>query len=236
LVYSDDFIQMRDFKEIDQELLKKRVRIDRDALDHIFLLEHIDFDDPEEDLEESFKIMQCALIFLLKHVVWDENWIDRIERFMVQNSDKTYGELMLKARSMSDTQEVGETSQSVMYKFQDIIEDAVQKNYEKGITGKYYIHIWVNKEPYADNTLHIYPQCRRTRPSPYQGNDHFLWSVEDGGKVNFEWCIPKKETLTYILKNPGKFDENYVRMLRKFANDTLEKPQDYFVEKRFHCI
>jgi len=146
---------------------------------------------------------------------------------MVKGSDLTYGELMLQARSISDRQEVGETLEAVMEKFKDIIEDAVQKNYENGVTGKYYIHIWLQKEPYANNTLHIYPQCRRTRPSPYQGDDHYLWSVEDGGKVTFEWCIPKKETLAYILKHPHEFDVDYVRMLKKYCEDKLEKIEDY---------
>jgi len=148
---------------------------------------------------------------------------------MVKGSDLTYGELMLQARSLTDRQEVGETVEPLMEKFKDIIEDAVQKNYENGVRGKYYIHIWLQKEPYANNTLHIYPQCRRTRPSPYQGDDHYLWSVEDGGKVTFEWCIPKKETLSYILKNPHEFDVNYVRMLKKYCADRLEKIEDYMV-------
>ena len=149
---------------------------------------------------------------------------------MVKNSDKTYGELMLEARAKTDLQEVGETSNALMERFKNIIEEAVQKEYERGTTGKYYIHIWVQKEPYAVNSLHIYPQCRRTRPSPYQGNDHYLWSVEDGGQVNFEWCIPKKEVLSYILANPHEFDINYVKMLRQYCNDTLESEQDYVVK------
>ncbi len=149
---------------------------------------------------------------------------------MVRGSDKTYGSLMLEARSKTDRQEVGETNEALMARFVQIIEDAVQKNYEKGVTGKYYIHIWIQKEPYAQNALHIYPQCRRTRPSPYQGHDHYLWSIEDGGKVTFEWCIPKKEVLTYILKNPHEFDSNYVTMLKKFTQDKLEKIEDYMVD------
>src|SRR5271156_789276 len=135
---------------------------------------------------------------------------------MVKNSDKTYGALMLEARAKNDSQEVGETVDPLMCRFKNIIEEAVQDNYENGTKGKYYIHIWVKKEPYAQNTLHIYPQCRRTRPSPYQGSDHYLWSVEDGGRVTFEWCIPRKEMLAYILKNPHEFDINYVRMLKKY--------------------
>lgn len=148
---------------------------------------------------------------------------------MVRGSDKTYGDLMLEARAKSGIQEVGETVEPLMGKFKDIIEEAVQKNYDNGITGKYYIHIWVQKEPYAQNSLHIYPQCRRTRPSPYQGNDHYLWSVEDGGKVKFEWCIPKKEVLSYILNNPHEFDKDYVTMLRKYTTDKLENLSDYLV-------
>jgi len=149
---------------------------------------------------------------------------------MVKNSVKTYGELMLEARAKNDRQEVGETLEPLMDKFKLIIEEAVQGNYDKGIRGDYYIHIWVTKEPYAQNSLHIYPQCRRTRPSPYQGNDHYLWSVKDGGKVNFEWCIPKKEVLTYVLKHPNEFDPKYVAMLRRYTADKLEKIEDYLVD------
>lgn len=148
---------------------------------------------------------------------------------MVRNSDKTYGQLMQEARSMTARQEIGETMPSIMNKFKEIIEECVQKEYDRGTRGKYYIHIWVQKEPYAQNALRIYPQCRRTRPSPYQGHDHYLWSVEDGGKVTFEWCIPNKETLNYILSNPNKFDAKYVTMLRRYCSDKLEKLKDYLV-------
>lgn len=149
---------------------------------------------------------------------------------MMEKRDKTYGQLMHEARSLTDRQEVGETVGPIMDRFKLIIEDAVQKNYENGIRGKYYIHIWLQKEPYANNSLHIYPQCRRTRPSPYQGSDHYLWSVEDEGLVKFEWCIPKKEVLQYILANPHEFDEAYVGMLKSYCQDKLERIEDYLVE------
>lgn len=148
---------------------------------------------------------------------------------MVKNSNKSYGELMQEARTKTDSQEIGATTEPIMKRFQDIIEEAVQLNYDKGVKGKYYIHIWVQKEPYAQNALHIYPQCRRTRPSPYQGNDHYLWSVEDGGKITFEWCIPKKEVMTYILKHPHEFDVEYVRMLRRYSQDKIDNIEDYLV-------
>lgn len=149
---------------------------------------------------------------------------------MMEKRDRTYGQLMHEARSLTDRQEVGETVGPIMDRFKLIIEDAVQKNYENGIRGKYYIHIWLQKEPYANNSLHIYPQCRRTRPSPYQGSDHYLWSVEDEGLVKFEWCIPKKEVLQYILANPHEFDEAYVGMLKSYCQDKLERIEDYLVE------
>ena len=148
---------------------------------------------------------------------------------MVRGSDKTYGQLMEEARNITDTQSVEDTVQPLMEQFMRIIEHAVQANYDKGVTGKYYIHIWYYKEPYANNTLHIVPQCRRTRPSPYQGNDHYLWSVEDGGKVTFEWCVPEQGTLKYILKHPNKFDANYVNMLRKYCKDKIDKIEDYMI-------
>jgi len=148
---------------------------------------------------------------------------------MVRGSTKTYGELMQEARTITDHQEIGETVQPLMKRFQTIIEEAVQLNYDKGVKGKYYIHIWTQKEPYANNTLHIYPQCRRTRPSPHQNTDHYLWRVEDGGKVTFEWCIPRKEVVAHILANPHEFDINYVKSLRAFCKDTLETDSDYVV-------
>lgn len=150
---------------------------------------------------------------------------------MVKNSDKTYGELMQEASAMTGHQEVGEITPQIMTRFKNIIEEAVQKNHDNGIRGKYYIHIWIYKEPYATNTLHIMPQCRRTRPSPYQGHDHFLWSV-DGAIVKFEWCIPKKEVLSYILNNPHDFDIQYVAMLKRYCEDKLEKLEDYVVDKK----
>ncbi len=148
---------------------------------------------------------------------------------MVIGSEKTYGQLMLEAAALTERQEVGETNEALMQRFKDIIEDAVQKNYEKGVKGKYYIHIWLQKEPYAQNAIRIYPQCRRTRPSPYQGTDHYLWSVEDGGKVQFEWCIPKKEIVQHVLNNPNNFDPDYVRMLKAYVSDKIEKLSDYYV-------
>ncbi len=149
---------------------------------------------------------------------------------MVKGSDQTYGQLMQKARSLTERQEVGETVAPLMGKFKEIIEDAVQKNHQNGVRGRYYIHLWVQKEPYAQNAMRIYPQCRRTRPSPYQGHDHYLWSVDDGGLVKFEWCIPNKESLGYILANPSKFDADYVRMLRKYVKDKIDKIEDYMIE------
>lgn len=146
---------------------------------------------------------------------------------MVRGSDKTYGQLMLEAAAKSDHQEVGETSEALMQRFKDIIEDAVQKNFDKGVRGRYYIHIWIQKEPYAQNALRIYPQCRRTRPSPYQGHDHYLWSVDDGGLINFQWCIPRKEVVKHILSNPNDFDADYVRLLKSYVADKIEKLDDY---------
>jgi len=149
---------------------------------------------------------------------------------MVQGSNKTYGQLMQEAAALTDRQEVGETLEAVMDRFKGIIEDAVQKNYEKGVRGTYYLHIWTVKEPYAQNAIRIYPQCRRTRPSSYQGNDHYLWKIEDGGKVTFEWCIPKKEIVHYVLLNPNEFDPAYVRQLRAYVKDKIEKIEDYMVD------
>ena len=149
---------------------------------------------------------------------------------MVKGSDKTYGQLMQEAALLTDRQEVGETLEAVMERFKTIIDEAVQANFENGVKGRYYIHIWVQKEPFAQNAIRIYPQCRRSRPSPYQGNDHYLWSVDDGGVVNFQWCIPKQEILNYVLANPDKYDPDYVRLLKSYVKGKIETLSDYMVD------
>ncbi len=149
---------------------------------------------------------------------------------MVRGSDKTYGELMVEAREMTGNQTVGETLEPLLDRFKTIIEEAVQSNADNGVTGKYYIHIRIRNEPYTANALHIYPQCRRTRPSPYQDEEHFLWSVEDGGKITPEWNIPCRGTLKYILANPHMFDPSYVAQLRAYSKDKLENLSDYVVK------
>ena len=153
-----------------------------------------------------------------------------------------YDELMLKAASQSDQMEVGDIHPQLMQKLKDTIEDCVQKQYEaceeKGFTlPKYFIHIFITKEEHAakvygaPNVVRIRkPHCRITRPSPYQEEDHYLWSVTNMNEINFEWCIPKKEVMQYILKHPQEFDVNYVRMLKKYTEDKLEKLEDYLVD------
>lgn len=147
---------------------------------------------------------------------------------MVKNSEKTYGDLMLEARAMTAASEIGEIQPDIEKRFINIIEEAVQANHDNGVRGKYYIHIILRKEPYANNALHIYPLCRRTRPSPYQNADHFLWSV-DGAQVTPEWNIPSKEVVGYVLSNPNKFNAEWVAMLRKYCSDKLESLSDYIV-------
>lgn len=126
--------------------------------------------------------------------------------------------------------EVGDVLCSYLEKMKYRIERIVQNNYDKGVTGKYYIHFWFQTVQ-TERGIRFLPMylCRKTRPSPYQMEDHYLWSVEDGGKVTFQWCIPKEETLAYILSHPYEFDADYVRMLRKFTTDKLEKIEDYLV-------
>lgn len=162
---------------------------------------------------------------------------------MVANSEKTYGQLMQEAAAMTDTgMEVGDIVGNIMTRLKKIVEDTAQFQYEacmeKGFNlPKYYIHIYITKELLAanamdaPNTLHIRkPHCRVTRPSPYQDEDHYLWSVENYTNIKFEWCIPNKETMRYILSHAHEFDINYVKMLKQFANDKLEKIEDYLVE------
>lgn len=125
-----------------------------------------------------------------------------------------------------DGVEVGQMLEYANRRIVHVINNIVQMNYDQGTRGKYYIHFWFQpiEERYSPNF-----QCRRTRPSPYQTEDHYLWRVEDGGKVIFEWCIPKKETLSYILKHPHEFDSDYVRMLMDYMRDKLDRIEDYAV-------
>jgi hypothetical protein len=163
---------------------------------------------------------------------------------MVRGSSKTYGQLILEAQAKTGYQEVGETVQPLMQKLKAAIEDAAQQQYEqcmkKGFDlPKYYIHVFVVKDPLASqgmgahNVLRIRrPHCRVSRPSPYQEEDHYLWSVTNYSNIKFEWCVPQRETMKYILDNPTKFDPGYVSMLRKLVSDKFEKLEDYVINEK----
>lgn len=160
----------------------------------------------------------------------------------MKESSKTYGQLILDAQKMIDsTQEVGETVEPIMRQLNDIIEQVVQMQYEACLKNnfhlpKYYIHIFIIKDPLASQGMGVHnvlrirkPHVRVTRPSPYQEEDHYLWSVTNYDNVKFEWCIPSKEIVQYILNHPNEFDVNYVRMLRQYCLDKLESLSDYLV-------
>jgi hypothetical protein len=104
---------------------------------------------------------------------------------VVQNNIKTFQELGLEASRQTGYQEVGETVEPLMDQLEKIIEDCVQKQYEKcqekGFSlPKYYIHIMITKDLAASNLFGApnmirirKPHCRVTRPSPYQDQDHY---------------------------------------------------------------
>ena len=160
---------------------------------------------------------------------------------MVRNSSKSYGSLILEAQTKTDSQSVGDTLDPILKQLKSIIEECVQFQAEqcskKGFDlPKYYIHLFIVKDPQANqgqgapNVLRIRkPHCRVTRPSPYQEEDHYLWSVTNHNEVKFEWCIPDKFTVQAILANPQNFDREYVNMIRKYTQDKLEKLEDYVV-------
>lgn len=137
--------------------------------------------------------------------------------------------LKILTKKTLDGIEAGEILQYAKKRMFHVINKIVQDEYDQGTRGKYYIHFWFQstKDGYIPNY-----QSRRTRPSPYEMEDQFLWSVEDGGKVTFEWCIPKKEVLSYILSHPNEFDKDYVSMIRRYCEDKLEKIEDYLVNDK----
>jgi len=159
------------------------------------------------------------------------------------NTDLSYTQLMQTAASMTDnSMEVGDILPELMQKLKAAIESAVQDQYdlcqEKGFTlPKYYIHVFITKEEHAakiygaPNVIRIRkPHCRVTRPSPYQEDDHYRWSVTNMNEIKFEWCIPKKEIIGYILANPHEFDANYVKMLQMYVDDKMDKIEDYMID------
>lgn len=129
------------------------------------------------------------------------------------------------------TPEVGEIVQAAMPMMKKVIDKAVQDQYDKCIQKgfhlpKYYIW-WLYYKNHENKVVFRPPICRVTRPSPYQDEDMFLWSVKNYDHVKFEYAIPKKETFKYILANPDKFDKDYVNMLVRYRDDNLEKAEDY---------
>lgn len=156
---------------------------------------------------------------------------------MVRNSNKSYGDLVTEAMLKTDKQEVGETYEGIEEQFCKIFCEAIEGNRDKGVKGDYYIWIRMQKDPYAANALHLYPMCRRTRPSPYQTEDHYLWKYESSiSRLTFCWCIPRKEVTAYVLANPTKFDPDYIINLRAYVLGELDKEYIVKENKTFQSI
>jgi hypothetical protein len=148
----------------------------------------------------------------------------------VKNSDKTYGELMIEAKKKNDHQEIGDVSGYLCHRFKERIDEWVNLQSEKGkFYKKYYIWVRLRKEPYAPNAIHILPQLRLTRPSPYQDTCHILWSVTDMNRVDFEWNVMDASHRKYVLDNKTMFHEQTVGMAQAYKKDKLEKIDDYLV-------
>lgn len=150
---------------------------------------------------------------------------------MVKNSSQTYGEHMLKARSMTDTMEVGEISEYANKRVLETIEEAMNLQNEAGkYYKKYYIWHIYKKDPYAPNTLHIYPQNRLTRPSPHQESNHALWSVTGMNELKHEWSVMDRGMREFVKQNPNKFHQDTVKSAHDFSKGKLETLSDYLVD------
>jgi hypothetical protein len=117
-------------------------------------------------------------------------------------------------------------------RMKDVIEELAQKEYDKGIRGRYYIHSWVRQHPEEKNEFIRFTQCRLSRPSPYQDYDHALWLIDENQICHFEWSIPNKQELRYMLANPERYDPSSIKMLRRYCEDKLEKIEDYLVNDK----
>lgn len=134
---------------------------------------------------------------------------------------------LLKRKQAHGHHQLGDVLSHNLDRLFKLVTNVAHQEYKKGITGNYYIHVWF--APSHENKDRVVPWCqsRKTRPSPYQMYDHYLWRVESTDKIEFQWCIPKKEIVSYILAHPSEFDLSYVAMLKKFCSDKLEHLSDY---------
>ncbi len=114
-------------------------------------------------------------------------------------------------------------------RFEDVIQELAQKQYDKGTRGTYYIHSWVRNDPNDPKKFIRFTQCRRSRPSPYQDYDHALYLIDENLICHFQWSIPNKQELKYMLENPEKYDPSSIAMLRKYCEDKIERIEDYMV-------
>lgn len=135
---------------------------------------------------------------------------------------------------MINSPEVGEILKAALPKFKSHLEEIANQQYEKCMEKgfdlpKYYIWILYYKNNHTEKLVFRPAICRVTRPSPYQDEDMFVWSVTNYTNIKFEYGIPKKETLAYILANPDKFEKSHVKMLTDYVNDKIEKAEDYVV-------
>lgn len=141
---------------------------------------------------------------------------------MVKNSEKTYGQIVTELKSMTDRQEVGETVPEIGKTFSKIFEECFTLAKKHNIVKDFYIWVRVQSDPNNSQMMRLYPQMRHTRPSPYQTQDHYLWQCNaTTGKIDFQWCIPKKEVTGNVLNRPHQYHPQWVEILTAYQKGEL---------------
>lgn len=143
----------------------------------------------------------------------------------IVTQEKTVGQAALDLLKNGDQkQSVIDTQQEMLKDYLDQVIEAAQRG-EKlfGEESPFYVCVQTRRERLLSNVIRNQFYPRQTRPRPEY--DLALYSYDPQTEdLRFEWCIPAKDMVEYILYNQSELSSDHAQLVEfcyKFKNNTL---------------
>ena len=135
--------------------------------------------------------------------------------------------LLTKANSIYEMQEVQETVDAMTPAYYAELEDTIAKNRHK-YESPFYVVCLRKKENFFINVLRQWFIARQTQPlacvlfRDYPNHDHDVWEIDSQGEPKLKWTLPPGQEMQTIMKNPHLYHSDLVSWIKKYQDGFLE--------------
>lgn len=144
---------------------------------------------------------------------------------MVVEKEQTVGQAALNLLEKGDQkQSVVDTQKEMLGNYLDQVIEAAERG-EKlfGLENLFYVCVQTRRERLLSNVIRNQFYPRQTRPRPEY--DLALYSYDPKTEdLRFEWCIPAKDMVEYILQNKHELPSDHAQLVEfchKFKQNLL---------------